>query len=363
MPDETQHDPFAIVGRAGFARIGKRCNLVSGVAATSNLGRQGPRKVSEMAAPRTERLTPRRHRRSTSSRASSASKTELSPAERRVAETVRHDFEAATRLTIAELARRAGVSQPSVTRFCRSVGSRSFGEFKIQLATTLTVAAAYLKSDRVFADDVGQLAQIVMMNAANAIREGLDQLDTAALRAAIDALAASRRIDIYGQGSGSAAIAEDAKLRLFRLGIPVAAYIDGQQQRMSAATLQPGDAVFAISNSGRSKPVIEAVEIARSFGATTVALTRPGTPLAAAAEHRHRGRPCRRSTTCFARRRRATPTWRSSTRSRPASPHASAPRAARRFAASATPSPASASPSRAPSTDPTPIMKDLEPRD
>ena len=41
----------------------------------------------------------------------------LSPAERRVAETVRQDFEAATRLTIAELARRAGVSQPSVTRF------------------------------------------------------------------------------------------------------------------------------------------------------------------------------------------------------------------------------------------------------
>src|ERR1044072_6081602 len=111
---------------------------------------------------------------------------DLSPAERRVAETVRGDFEAATRLTIAELARRAGVSQPSVTRFCRSVGSRSFGEFKIQLATTLTVAAAYLKSDRIFGDDAGQLAQSVMMNAANAMRQGLDQLDTAALSSAID---------------------------------------------------------------------------------------------------------------------------------------------------------------------------------
>jgi RpiR family transcriptional regulator, carbohydrate utilization regulator len=210
---------------------------------------------------------------------------ELSPAERRVAETVRHDFEAATRLTIADLARRAGVSQPSVTRFCRSVGSRSFGEFKLQLAATLTVAAAYLKSDRIFADDIGQLAQSIMMNAASAIRLGLDQLDTLALGRAIDALAASRRIDIYGQGSGSSAVAEDAKLRLFRLGIPVAAFSDGHQQRMSAATLQPGDAVFAISNSGRSKPVIEAVEIARSFGAATVALTRPRTPLAAAAEH------------------------------------------------------------------------------
>ena len=53
---------------------------------------------------------------------------------------------------------------------------------------------------------------------------------------------------------------------------------------MSAATLQPGDGVLAISNSGRSKPVVEAVEIARSFGATTIALTRPGTPLAAAAD-------------------------------------------------------------------------------
>lgn len=209
---------------------------------------------------------------------------DLSPAERRVAETVAEDFEAATRLTIAELARRAGVSQPSVTRFCRSVGASSFNEFKIQLATTLTVAAAYLKSDRVFSDDVGQLAQAVMMNAANAVRLGLDQLDTGALRDAIHALATSRRIDIYGQGGGSAAIAEDAKLRLFRLGIPVCAYSDGHQQRMSAATLQPGDSVLAVSNSGRTKPVVEAIQIARSFGATTVALTRRGTPLADAAE-------------------------------------------------------------------------------
>jgi DNA-binding MurR/RpiR family transcriptional regulator len=53
---------------------------------------------------------------------------------------------------------------------------------------------------------------------------------------------------------------------------------------MSAATLQPTDVAFAVSNSGRSKPVVGAVEIARSFGATTIALTRPDTPLAAAAE-------------------------------------------------------------------------------
>ena len=208
---------------------------------------------------------------------------DLSPAERQVAAAVQQDYEAATRLTIAELAAKAGVSQPSVTRFARSLGCASFNDFKISLATTLAVASAYLKSDRVFDDDIGQLAKTVMQRAANAVRDCLEQLDTAAVGAAIEAMAAARRIDIYGQGGGSAAMVEDAKLRLFRLGIPVSAYTDGHQQRMSAATLNPGDVVFAISNSGRSKPVHEAVRIASSFGATTIALTRPDTPLAQAA--------------------------------------------------------------------------------
>ncbi|MCB1376877.1 MAG: MurR/RpiR family transcriptional regulator [Alphaproteobacteria bacterium] len=208
----------------------------------------------------------------------------LSPAERRVADIVTADYEAATRLTIAELAARADVSQPTVTRFCRSLGCASFSEFKISLATTLTVAAAYLKSERVFEDDAGQLARSVMTRAAAAVRDCLDQIDSKVVAQAIQALADSRRIDLYGQGGGSAAMIEDAKLRLFRLGIPVSAFVDGHQQRMSAATLQPGDSVLAISNSGRSKPVVEAVEIARSFGASTIAVTRPDTPLAAAAD-------------------------------------------------------------------------------
>ena len=208
----------------------------------------------------------------------------LSPAERRVAEVVATDYQATTRMTISELASKAGVSQPSVTRFCRSVGCSSFGEFKILLATTLTVAAVYLSSDRVFNDDIGQLAQTVMMRAANTIRDCLDQLDTNSIQQSIKAISTCSRLDIYGQGGGSAAVVEDAKLRFFRLGMPVCAYIDGHQQRMSAATLNPSDVVFAISNSGRSKSVVGAVEIARSFGATTIAMTRPNTPLANVAE-------------------------------------------------------------------------------
>jgi RpiR family carbohydrate utilization transcriptional regulator len=209
---------------------------------------------------------------------------DLSPAERRIAETVAQDYEAATRMTISDLASRAGVSQPSVTRFCRSVGCVSFGEFKVRLATTLTVASAYLRTDRVFDDNTGQIASLVMIRAANAIRNCLDQLDTAAVTSAIAAIAACARLDIYGQGGGSASLGEDAKLRFFRLGLPVCAYADGHQQRMSASTLRPKDVALAISNSGNSKAVVGAIEIARSYGATTIALTRPHTALAKAAD-------------------------------------------------------------------------------
>ncbi len=208
----------------------------------------------------------------------------LSPAERRVAAAVAGDYDAATRMTISDLANRAGVSEPSVTRFCRSVGCASFSQFKVRLATTLAVAAVYLRTDRIFHDDAGQLAQVVMIRASNAIRDCLERLDTGAVGRAITAIAACNRLDIYGQGGGSASIAEDAKLRFFRLGLPVCAYADGHQQRMSAATLRPKDVGFAVSNSGQSKAVAGAIEIARSYGATTIALTRPGTPLAAAAE-------------------------------------------------------------------------------
>ena len=256
----------------------ERCNLVSGIG-----NREFRAKVDMTANARRQKHAPKRPPpRDLVSRLERAEET-LSPSERRVAEIVQANFDAATRMTIADLAAKAEVSQPTVTRFCRSVGCASFAEFKISLATTLTVASAYLKTERV-SDDVGHLAHTIMLRSVNAIRECLDQLDSKTLAQAIDGLAASHRIDVYGQGGGSAAVIEDAKLRFFRLGIPVSAYIDGHQQRMSAATLKPGDSVLAISNSGRSKPVVEAVEIARSFGARTIALTRPDTPLADAAE-------------------------------------------------------------------------------
>ncbi|WP_052121296.1 MurR/RpiR family transcriptional regulator [Inquilinus limosus] len=216
----------------------------------------------------------------------------LRPSEQRVAEAVLADPGFATRASIAELARRAQVSEPSVTRFCRALGCDSVRDFKVRLAQNLAVASPYLErrppSDATGAgappDDVAQLADRVLDSVIEAVTAVRNQLDPQPLRQAIEAIARARRLDIYGVGGGSHAVGFDAYLRFFRLDLPTDFHADAQLQRMSAATLGPGDCVLAICNSGRFRDLVESVEIARQYGATTVALTRADTPLARAAD-------------------------------------------------------------------------------
>lgn len=211
----------------------------------------------------------------------------LRPSEQRVAEAVLADPGFATHASIAELARRARVSEPSVTRFCRALGCDSVRDFKVRLAQDLAVASPYLErrpqADGA-PDDVAQLADRVLDSVIEAVTAVRNQLDPQPLRQAIEAIARARRLDIYGVGGGSHAVGHDAYLRFFRLDLPADFHADAQLQRMSAATLGPGDCVLAICNSGRFRDLVESVEIARQYGATTVALTRPDTPLARAAE-------------------------------------------------------------------------------
>jgi len=53
-------------------------------------------------------------------------------------------------------------------------------------------------------------------------------------------------------------------------------------QVMSASLLGPGDCVVVISNSGRTRDLMDACDIARKNGATTIVITASGSPLAAA---------------------------------------------------------------------------------
>lgn len=210
--------------------------------------------------------------------------TTFRPAERKVADVVRAQPERIVQLSISELARQAGVSDPTVVRFCRSVGCAGFQDFKVRLAGDLgkfgpTAAAAFADCGVTPTDSPRTIGRKVVAAAAQSLAALERQLDAAQLGRAIDLLLVARRIDFYGCGA-SAIVAADAHHKFFRMNIPTHAYADSHMQVMSAATLSAGDAVVAISNTGRSRELSEAVRIARGFGATVIALTASGSPLA-----------------------------------------------------------------------------------
>jgi RpiR family transcriptional regulator, carbohydrate utilization regulator len=214
---------------------------------------------------------------------------DLRPAEQSVADAVLSDVQAAVDASNAHIAIRAGVSQPTVTRFCRAIGCEGVRDFKLQLARSLVVGDLYLTADAAPANltdaALPPFWDSVLSEARAAIHAVERQLDPALLMLAAGLLAQSGgRVFALGLGGSSSSLAEETQNRLFRYGLGVTALKDPYLARMMVATCRPGDAFVAISATGRTREVIEAVEMARHHRAATIAITTPGSDLARAAD-------------------------------------------------------------------------------
>jgi RpiR family transcriptional regulator, carbohydrate utilization regulator len=210
----------------------------------------------------------------------------LPPAEQRVAKLVLADARSFASLPVSELANRAHVSKPTVVRFCRSVGYDGLADFKLKLAGSVNEGVPFVHRSVDEDDKPGDLIVKVIDNAVSALLAYRNSAAGAAFERAIAALTAAcqnkKRIEFYGVGN-SGIVAQDAQHKFFRLGVNANAVSDGHVQVMSATMLEPGDCAVIISNSGRSKDLLDAAEIARRKGATTIVITASGSPLAHAA--------------------------------------------------------------------------------
>ncbi|HET9823535.1 MAG TPA: MurR/RpiR family transcriptional regulator [Burkholderiaceae bacterium] len=214
----------------------------------------------------------------------------LPPAEQRVARLVLADARGFASLPVGELAERAHVSKPTVVRFCRSVGYDGLADFKLKLAGTVNEGVPFVHRAVDEDDKPGDIVVKVIDNAVSALLAYRNDAASHAFERAIDALAAAcrngRRIEFYGVGN-SGIVAQDAQHKFFRLGVTAAAVADGHVQVMSATMLKPGDCVVVISNSGHSRDLLDAAEIARRKGATVIVVTASGSPLARNATGAH----------------------------------------------------------------------------
>ncbi len=207
----------------------------------------------------------------------------LSPAEQRVAKLVLADPRSFASLPVAELSERSHVSKPTVVRFCRSVGYDGLADFKLKLAGTVNEGVPFVHRSVDEDDKPCDLIVKVIDNAVSALLKYRNDAAAHSVERAIEALSTAaregRRIQFYGVGN-SGIVAQDAQHKFFRLGVNAIAYSDGHVQVMAATMLAPGDCAVMISNSGRTRDLLDAMDIARKKGATTIVITTSGSPLA-----------------------------------------------------------------------------------
>ena len=206
---------------------------------------------------------------------------DLNKAERKVAEVILHDPQQATRFSIAALAQAAGVSEPTVNRFCRSFGANGYPELKMQLAQSLASGAAYV-SRAVSADDGPEAyTRKIFGSTIASLDSACQSLDPQHVSRAVDLLIQARQIHFFGLGASSS-VALDAQHKFFRFNLAVSAHSDVLMQRMIASVAHTGDLFVIISYTGRTRELVEVARLARENGASVLGLTAAGSPLAKA---------------------------------------------------------------------------------
>lgn len=203
----------------------------------------------------------------------------FSPAERRVADWVLAHPDKARSLTLAELARVCGTSQPTIIRFCRHVGLAGFREFGLKLTEALSRPQNLVHRAVREGDGTGDVTEKVFDSAVQTLQQQRQALREKDIERAVLLMAEARQIVFVGFGS-SGHVADDARHKFFRLGIPCSAMTNSPGVRQLSSIAVPGDLFVMISNSGHWPELAAATRQVTERGAHAIAITNPASELA-----------------------------------------------------------------------------------
>lgn len=203
----------------------------------------------------------------------------LNPSEAKVAKHVLAAPNEVIHRSIAAVAQESSVSEPTVMRFCRSLGYKGYQDLKLGLAVSLAGDTHYVHTSITQDDSIAQMAEKICQYSSNSLKVLYESLDMENLDRAIGVLNKASRIEIFGSGA-SGIVALDAQHKLFRTKVPTVAYRDSHLQMMSASSLDSKCVALAISYTGQSYNIIDAAKMARQQGAVVIGITDKDSPLA-----------------------------------------------------------------------------------
>lgn len=203
---------------------------------------------------------------------------DMRKSERKVAAYVLANPNNIIHMRIVDLASEAEVSEPTVVRFCRAIGCEGFQDFKLNLAQQLASSPSFGQIAVTDHDSIADFSHKVFDSTIDTLLKVRDSLNPEILDRAVNALCNANRVEFYGFGA-SGAVAADAQHKFFRLQLATAAHSDHHIQNMSAMSMQPGDVVVAISQSGRTRALLHSMELVESMGGIVIGLAPSGTPV------------------------------------------------------------------------------------
>ncbi len=177
---------------------------------------------------------------------------------------ITENFENIVYQSLTEMAIACHVGEATVLRFCRKLGYRGYQEFKLALARELSIREKH--------GNDGTYINKVRNNMIQAVDDTYKLVDDDHLQMAIDKIHDAQSVVVYGvSSSGIAGL--DMQNRLMRIGMNIETITDSHNQVIRSNSTNRETVIIAISLTGSTKDIVDAVKTAKSNGAAVIAIT------------------------------------------------------------------------------------------
>ena len=174
--------------------------------------------------------------------------------------------------TMAEISKGINVSEGSLNNFARKFTGGGFTELKLRIATDLSEYKSKPYTNINATEGVKAAMQNTINRTLATYNNTFDRNTEEALSSAAQHIMKSRKIQLLGVYY-SGVVAKDFNYSLTQMGFNSVYIADTYASKMACSSLSSEDTVIAITSSGNTKEILEAVEIAKSKGAHIITIT------------------------------------------------------------------------------------------
>ncbi|CAK9886310.1 MAG: HTH-type transcriptional regulator RpiR [Candidatus Erwinia impunctatus] len=197
---------------------------------------------------------------------------QLNPTERRLVEWMITKGNITPQTSLKEVAHKLAVSEPLLVKVAKKIGFSGFRALRSALNSYFASLPYERKEEITENDSLDTVLDKVFNNSIQVLKEARSVADTQTISRAARSVFFARRIVLFGVG-GSASVCYDFEHKLLRIGLLSHAYSDYHLMLMTASQLDERDVVIAISQTGETREVIDAVKVARAGKATVICIT------------------------------------------------------------------------------------------